>query len=227
VIRRTIAVVEDDRDVAQLVRHALERDGHVVRTYGDGARALASLEREGVDLVVLDVMLPGLDGLEVCRRLRRNPKTAATPIVMLTARAEEIDQVAGLEVGADDYVTKPFSPRVLAARVRSVLRRAEKASEPSEVIQVGPIAIDSGRHEVRAGGSAIPLTATEFRLLRFLASRPGRVRTRLEIVEGVSGDVAVLERTVDAHVTSLRRKLGPEGDRIETVRGVGYRLRDA
>jgi DNA-binding response OmpR family regulator len=222
---KTVTVVEDDRDVAELIRHALERDGFRVRTCADGSVAAASIESDPPDVVVLDVMLPGLDGLEICRRLRRNPRTAATPIVMLTARAEDVDVVAGLEVGADDYVTKPFSPRVLTARVRSVIRRAAQASDPTEVTRVGPIAIDVGRHEVSVEGRAVALTATEFRLLRYLVSRPGRVRSRLEIVEEALGDIDVLERTVDAHVTSLRRKLGKAGDRVETVRGVGYRLR--
>lgn len=224
---KTAFVVEDERDVADLVRHALQREGFAVRHFSDGSLAVAAAERESPDVVVLDWMLPGLDGLEVCRRLRRSPNTARIPIVMVTARAEDVDQVTGLEVGADDYLAKPFSPRVLVARVRAVLRRTEATETPSEVLTVGPIRIDSGRHEATVGGAPVPLTATEFRILRFLATRPGRVRGRVEIVEEVSGEVAVLERTVDAHVTSLRRKLGSAGDWVETVRGVGYRLREA
>ncbi|HKE01753.1 MAG TPA: response regulator transcription factor [Planctomycetota bacterium] len=223
---KTVAVVDDEADVAALIRHALERDGYAVRVYADGGIAGAALERDPPDAVVLDLMLPVVDGLELCRRLRRNPKTAAVPIVMLTAKGEDVDVVAGLEVGADDYLAKPFSPRVLVARVRAVLRRAAQASEPNERSRIGPIVIDAGRHQVEVGGKVVALTATEFRLLRYLASRPGRVRTRGEIVDEALGDVDVLERTVDAHVTSLRRKLGDEGERIETVRGVGYRLRE-
>ncbi|MBL8693810.1 MAG: response regulator transcription factor [Planctomycetes bacterium] len=223
---KSIAVVEDERDVADLLRHALEKEGFEVRVYHDGKIALAELLRKPPDLVVLDWMLPGVDGLEICKALRREPRTAETPVLMLTAREEEIDQVTGLEVGADDYITKPFSPRVLAARVRTALRRRATGSSDSEVLKVGPITIDQGRHQVTADGKVVSLTATEFKLLRFLASRPGRVRTRLEIVEAVSGEVAVLERTVDAHVTSLRRKLGAPGELVETVRGVGYRLRE-
>jgi two-component system phosphate regulon response regulator PhoB len=223
---KTAAVVEDEKDVAELVRHTLQKEGYRVRTYGDGALALAAIEAEPPDFVILDLMLPRMDGFEVCRKLRANPRTAQMPILMLTARAEAIDEVAGLEVGADDYIAKPFSPRVLLARVRSVLRRGDRAETPAEVIHIGPIQIDSGRHEVKVGEKKVNLTITEFRILKFLASRPGRVRTRLEIVEEVSGDVDVLERTVDAHVTALRRKLGEAGERVETVRGVGYRVRE-
>jgi two-component system phosphate regulon response regulator PhoB len=225
-VRKTIAVVEDERDVAELVKHTLERDGFAVRAYADGSIAATAIESDPPDAVVLDVNLPSMDGFEVCRRLRRSTRTSQIPIVMLTARGEDVDQVTGLEVGADDYVAKPFSPRVLLARVRAVLRRGNQASEPREIVNAGPIHIDLGRHEVTVDKAVIPLTATEFKILHFLTSRPGRVRTRLEIVENVSGEVAVLERTVDAHVTSLRRKLGAAGELVETVRGVGYRLRD-
>jgi two-component system phosphate regulon response regulator PhoB len=223
---KSIALIEDERDVAELVRHTLEREGFSVRHFSDGAIAAAAVEREPPDAIVLDIMLPSLDGLEICRRLRRNPRTSQIPIVMLTARGEDIDQVAGLEVGADDYIAKPFSPRVLLARLRSVMRRSTAPGDPREVVTVGPICIDTGRHEITVEGQTVILTATEFKILRYLAARPGRVRARLEIVEEVSGEVAVLERTVDAHVTSLRRKLGSAGALVETVRGVGYRLRE-
>lgn len=223
---KTAAIIEDERDVAELIRHALARDGFVVRLYSDGLLGLAGVEKDPPSVVILDLMLPRLDGFEICKRIRSNPKIAETPILMLTARSEDIDQVAGLEVGADDYMSKPFSPRVLMARVKSVMRRGTQSREKSEFMKVGNIELDTGRHEVRSGGVAVQLTATEFKILHFLMSRPGRVRGRLEIVEEVSGDVAVLERTVDAHVTSLRKKLGASGELIETVRGVGYRMRD-
>jgi len=223
---RVAVVVEDERDVADLIRHTLERESYQVRHFADGALAFASIERDPPDVVVLDLMLPSIDGFEVCKRIRANPRTAQIPILMLTARSEDIDQVAGLEVGADDYITKPFSPRVLVARVRSILRRGAHADTQAEFIKIGPIQMDTGRHEVRVDGERITLTITEFKILRFLATRPGRVRTRFEIVEEVSGDVDVLERTVDAHVTSMRRKLGAAGEFVETVRGVGYRLRE-
>lgn len=223
---RFAVVVEDERDVADLIRHTLEREGYQVRHFADGSLAFASIERDPPDVVVLDLMLPSIDGFEVCRRIRANPRTAQIPILMLTARSEDIDQVAGLEVGADDYITKPFSPRVLVARVRSILRRGAHADTQAEFIKIGPIQMDTGRHEVRVAGERVTLTITEFKILLFLATRPGRVRTRFEIVEEVSGDVDVLERTVDAHVTSMRRKLGAAGEFVETVRGVGYRLRE-
>ncbi|MFN0207787.1 MAG: response regulator [Planctomycetota bacterium] len=223
---RFAVVVEDERDVADLIRHTLEREGYQVKHFADGALAFASIERDPPDVVVLDLMLPSIDGFEVCKRIRANPRTAQIPILMLTARSEDIDQVAGLEVGADDYITKPFSPRVLVARVRSILRRGAHSESQSEFIKIGSIQIDSGRHEVKVDGERVTLTITEFKILRFLATRPGRVRPRFEIVEEVSGDVDVLERTVDAHVTSMRRKLGAGGEFVETVRGVGYRLRD-
>ena len=223
---KTAVIVEDERDVSDLIRHALERDGFRVRAYADGALGLASIEREPPDVAVLDLMLPGMDGLEICRRLRANPRTAKIPILILTARSEDVDQVAGLEVGADDYITKPFSPRVLVARVKSVLRRGTHAAEHGEVLRAGAIRVDLGRHEVKVDGEPVQLTATEFKILVFLMLRAGRVRTRVEIVEEVAGEIAVLERTVDAHVMSLRKKLKSAGDLVETVRGVGYRLRE-
>lgn len=223
---REIAIVEDERDLADLLRHHLSKEGYRPRVFGDGRAALASLERHPPDAVVLDVMLPGLDGLEVCRQLRRNPATTRLPILILTARGDDADHVAGLEVGADDFVTKPVAPRVLVARLRALLRRAEAEAEPREVLEIGSIRIDSGRHEVTVRGERVDLTHKEFVILRYLASRPGRVRTRDEIVEHMSGGPNVLERTVDVHVAAIRRKLGAEGPRLETVIGVGYRLRD-
>lgn len=223
---KTAVIIEDERDVSDLIRHTLAREGFAVRQYFDGALGQIAVEREPPDVLILDLMLPGRDGFEICRKLRANPKTAAVPILMLTARAEDIDHVAGLEVGADDYITKPFSPRVLVARVKSVLRRGAHETSQAEIIKVGKIQIDLGRHDVKVENEIIQLTATEFKILKFLAGRPGRVRTRLEIVEEVSGEVAVLERTVDAHVMSLRKKLGVAGELVETVRGVGYRLQE-
>ncbi|MFN0207789.1 MAG: response regulator transcription factor [Planctomycetota bacterium] len=223
---KDIVIVEDERDLAELLKHHLSREGYRIRVYGDGRVALAGIERETPDAVVLDLMLPGLDGLEVCRQLRRNPATAPVPIIMLTARGDDADHVAGLEVGADDYITKPISPRVLVARVRALLRRSSGESAPAEVLTLGEIRMDSGRHEVTVSGKAIPLTHKEFQILQFLAARPGRVRSRSEIVDIVSGGPHVLERTVDVHMAAIRRKLGKSGDRLETVIGVGYRLRD-
>jgi two-component system phosphate regulon response regulator PhoB len=175
---------------------------------------------------VLDVLLPGLDGLEVCKALRRNPTTASIPIVMLTARSEDADVVAGLELGADDYLTKPFSPRVLLARIKAVLRRQQPEADAEITVVYDNVVIHPGRYEVRAGDQMVYLTPTEFHILHFLARRPGWVFTRYQIVDAVRGeDAEVTERSVDVHVAAIRRKLGEYRDLIETLRGVGYRFR--
>jgi len=223
-VERRIIVIEDERDLADLVAMHLGREGYRVTTYADGAEGWAAIDRSPPDLVVLDLMLPGLDGIEVCKRMRREERLRSTPLLILTAKSEESDVVSLLELGADDYVTKPFSLRVLIARVRALLRRDEIDGE-GEVQRAGPIELDSGRHEVRATDEPVRLTHTEFRILRFLMKRPGRVRARNEILEAID-EASVLERTVDVHVASLRRKLGDAGAWIETVRGVGYRFRD-
>ena len=225
-----ITVVEDEPDIAELIALHLRREGLEVQTFEDGREGLEHIRRRLPDLVVLDLMVPGLSGLEVCKELRRERETQDVPILIVSARAEEADVVCGLELGADDYVTKPFSPRVLVARVRNLLRRAEKRSGDSgegadERVVIGPIEIDPLRFEVRVSGEPVELTRTEFRMLQFLCSRPGRVRTRAEILEHIDAGPS-LDRTVDVHVASLRRKLGEVGAWIETVRGVGYRMRD-
>jgi len=224
----TILVIDDERDLIELVRYNLEKEGFDVRGADDGETGLRMATDEKPDLVVVDLMLPGIDGLEVCRSLRSGAQTARIPVIMLTAKSEESDRVVGLELGADDYVTKPFSPRELAARVKAVLRRTADRQEPSsEVIRRGALAIDVIRHEVACDDEKITLTATEFRLLHFLAAHPGRVFSRSEIIDGALGrDVAVIDRTIDVHVTALRRKLGDCGNWIETVRGFGYKFRE-
>ena len=226
--RQTILVVEDESDILELITVNLAREGWRVVGAATGEEALESVRAEAPDLVVLDLMLPGLDGLEVCRLLRSDPRTAAVPVVMLTAKGEEADIVRGLELGADDYVTKPFSPKVLAARVRSVLRRrAEAAQRDGDVLKIQDLVIHPGRHEVLVRGEPVELTAGEFRLLQFLARRPGWVFTRSQIVQAVRGDgYPVTERAVDVQVFGLRRKLGDAESCIETVRGVGYRFRE-
>lgn len=223
-MERRIIVIEDERDLADLVVMHLEREGFRTTSYANGAEGWAAVDRSPPDLVILDLMLPGMDGAEVCRRMRREERLAGTPLLVLTAKSEESDIVSLLELGADDYVTKPFSLRVLTARVRALLRRGEIDPE-GEVLRAGPIEVDSGRHEVRVEGELVRLTHMEFRILRFLLKRPGRVRSRAEILDALD-EVAVLERTIDVHVASLRRKLGTTGELIETVRGVGYRLKD-
>jgi len=222
---RHIVVVEDEEDIADLVALHLRREGYTVTLHGDGEEAWRALDREKPDLLVLDLMLPGIDGFEICRRMRRSERLRDVPILILTARGEDADVVTGLELGADDYVTKPFSPRVVVARIRALLRRAEHDGEESEVLRVGPIEIDAGRHEIRVEGRLLDLTRSEFQILEFLARRPGRVRGREEILDAI-GERSVLARTVDVHVAALRKKLGEAGERLETVRGVGYRLHE-
>jgi two-component system alkaline phosphatase synthesis response regulator PhoP len=225
---KTILVVEDEKDIAELLGYNLKRDGFQVRLADTGEKALAQALKNPPDLVLLDLMLPGIDGREVCRRLRANEATAMIPIVILTARSEESDVVAGLELGADDYITKPFSPRVLMARVRSVLRRRTAPVEESQDhIRLQELEIDLARHQVHCGGQPVELSATEFDLLVLLARRPGWVFSRSQIIAGVRGeDYPVTERAVDVQVLGLRRKLGPCGQAIQTVRGVGYRFRE-
>jgi len=221
----TVLVIDDEKDLIELVRYNLEKEGFHVISALDGEAGLALATTELPDAVVVDLMLPGIDGLEVCSRLRAGERTAKIPVIMLTAKASESDRVVGLELGADDYVTKPFSPRELAARLKAVLRRSSPQQPPSEFLRRGGLTIDLARHEVTCEEEPVTLTATEFRLLQFLAGRPGRVFSRGEIIDGVLGrEVAVLDRTVDVHIMSLRRKLGKCGDWIETVRGFGYKF---
>ena len=231
--RESVLVVDDERDILELVKYNLDKEGYQVTVVATGEDALAAARTKLPDIVILDLMLPGVDGLEVCRRLKADPKTHAIPIVMLTAKGDEADIVTGLELGASDYVTKPFSPRVLTARIRAVLRRGAEAQDEDSTIRSQDLTIRPGRHQVLVKDQAVELTATEFRILLFLAKRPGWVFTRQQIVEAAQGDDAfvsdrfVTDRSVDVHIVSLRRKLGSAGACIETVRGVGYRLQDA
>jgi len=227
-VRKQVMVVEDEEDIRELLAYQLAREGFAVTAAADGESALKLVARRKPDAVLLDLMLPGLDGLEVCRALKRDPKTAAIPIVMVTAKGEESDVVAGLELGADDYVTKPFSIKVLAARVRAVLRRRrEPAADPHAPICAHEIEIHPSRHEVRVRGKPVEMTATELRMLHCLAARPGWVLTREQIVDAVRGeDYAVTDRAVDVQIVGIRRKLGDRADCIETVRGVGYRFKE-
>jgi len=223
-----VLIVEDEEDIRELVRFNLAREGYTTSTAGSGEEGLRLARTKQPDLVLLDLMLPGIDGLEVCRRLKKESATENIPIVMLTAKGEESDIVAGLELGADDYVTKPFSPKVLIARVRAVVRRrARPTTEQGGVVRIHELTIDPQRHEVLVGESRADLTYTEFRLLQLLAARPGLVFTRYQIVNAVRGeDYPVTDRSVDVQVVGLRRKLGAAGVYIETVRGVGYRFKD-
>jgi two-component system, OmpR family, alkaline phosphatase synthesis response regulator PhoP len=226
--RTRILVVDDEPDILALVQYNLSKAQYDVVGVASGEEALAQVRTTPPGLIVLDLMLPGVDGLEVCKALKRHARTAAIPIVILTARGEEADIVAGLELGADDYLTKPFSPRVLLARIRAVLRRhyTEPVAEDAVITHHG-LVLHPGRHEVLVEGQPVPLTLTEFRVLHLLARHPGWVFTRNQIIAATQGaDVNVTERAVDVHIVSLRRKLGAIGEAIETIRGVGYRLQE-
>ncbi|MFH0959689.1 MAG: response regulator transcription factor [Pseudomonadota bacterium] len=226
--KEKILVVDDEEDILELVSYNLTKENFQVTCVTSGEEALSRLEKETYDIILLDLMLPGRDGLDTCRALKSNPETCNTPIVMITAKSEDADVVLGLELGAEDYVTKPFSPRVLLARVKAILRRNKAETEDDKtVLRSQNLVINPSRHEVRVGESFVILTATEFSILYFLAKRPGWVFTREQIIDSVKGsDYPVTDRSVDVQVVGLRKKLGDAGDVIETVRGVGYRFRE-
>jgi two-component system phosphate regulon response regulator PhoB len=223
-----ILIVDDEKDILELIGYNLEREGYKILKALSGEEALRSSRLEKPDLILLDLMLPGIDGLEVLKKLKKDPKTANIPTVLLTAKGEEADIVTGLELGADDYITKPFSPRVLLARIRAALRRQkEEIVDIQSVIHIHDLEIHPGRRSVLAKGNPVELTFTEFQLLFLLARRPGWVFTRSQIVDGIRGDdYPVTDRSVDVQIVGLRKKLGPFGKYIETVRGVGYRFKD-
>jgi phosphate regulon transcriptional regulator PhoB len=227
----TILIVEDEADIADLVKYQLEKEGLAARTVSDGKQALDLIVRDHPDLIILDLMLPGTDGMEVCRRLRANSATQAIPIIMLTAKAEEVDRILGLEMGADDYVPKPFSPRELVARVKAVLRRTAAPLAPSEApVGVGNLRLDPVRHEATKADRPVDLSAMEFRLLEFFLRHRGRVFTRTQLLDQVWGQDRFVEpRTVDVHIRRLREKIEDDPRRptlILTVRGMGYKCRD-
>ena len=227
--RPHVLIVEDEEDIRELVRYNLARERYEVSEAETGEEGLKLAARNKPDLILLDLMLPGKDGMEICRELKRSEDTRSIPVIMMTARGEESDVVAGLEIGADDYVVKPFSPKVLVARVKTVLRRESKDEIPAEgdVLKIFDLVIHPGRYEVTVAGKAISLTASEFAILHFLARRPGWVFTRYQIVDAVHGeDYPVTERSVDVQVVGLRKKLGTAGEYIQTVRGIGYRFKD-
>jgi len=227
--KKFVLIVEDEEDILALLHFNLIKAGYNAECAADGEDALKRIAARTPDLILLDLMLPGIDGLEICRRLRNDEKTREVPIIMLTARSEEEDVVRGLELGADDYVTKPFSFKVLLARIQSVLRRRSELRQPtdSEELIRGNLRIHSGRSSVQVDGESIDLTFTEFRVLEALAGRPGWVFTRYQIVNAVRGeDYAVTDRAVDVQIAGLRKKLGSCSHYIETVRGIGYRFRE-
>ena len=222
---KRVAIVEDEPAIAEILQYNLEREGFAVEVLRDGTTALGQLRRSPPDLVLLDLMLPGLDGLELTRLLKRDPATARVPLIMVTAKDGETDRIVGLELGADDYVTKPFSPREVVLRVKAVLRRGKRREPAGEILAAGAIRLDTAAHRAWVNDEEVALTATEFRLLRILVERQGRVQTRAQLLRDVweyTGDVD--SRTVDTHVRRLRRKLQPAAGQIETLVGVGYRL---
>jgi two-component system phosphate regulon response regulator PhoB len=222
---RRILVIDDEPDLLELVRINLDQAGYTVETAHSGRDAIESLRRSRPDLIVLDLMLPDVSGTEICRRVRSDAKLAQIPIIMLTAKANEVDRVVGFELGADDYVTKPFSPRELCLRVAAILRRGSSDAPSPDLLEQGPLRLDSERHRCFVEGGEVILTAKEFDLLQCLMSRPGRVTSRDFFLENVWGsDVTVTSRTIDTHLKRLREKLGAAGSLIETVRGVGYRF---
>jgi len=225
-----IIVVEDEEDIRELLCYNLSKEGYEVIEVATGEEGLEAAQSETPDLMILDIMLPGIDGLDVCRKLKYNEATSNIPIVMLSAKGEESDVVIGLELGADDYISKPFSPKILMARIKNVLRRKQHAQEKSssdELMSTGDIRIDVQKHAVKVADASVDLTATEFNLLCFLMKRPGWVFTRQQIVDEIKGEYyAVTERSVDVQVVGLRKKLGESAELIETVRGVGYRFKE-
>ena len=226
--KEKILVVDDEEDILELVRYNLFKNGYQVTCVSSGELAMQKLKEETPHIILLDLMLPEMDGLDVCRSLRSNPATVNIPIIMITAKGEDADIVTGLELGADDYLTKPFSPRVLLARIRAILRRNKQDElDESSVLKTHDIVVNPARHEVLVKGEQLMLTATEFGILHFLARRPGWVFSREQIISAVMGDdYPVTERSVDVQVVGLRKKLGDSGDLIETVRGVGYRFKE-
>jgi DNA-binding response OmpR family regulator len=226
-VARKILIIEDEQDILDLVRHYLEKEGFRTRTAKDGAAGLDAVRQERPDLIVLDLMLPGMDGLELCKKLRADPATTLTPVIMLTAKAEETDRIVGLELGADDYLVKPFSPKELVARVKALLRRVERRDVDPKPYVYGPLRLDCTRHEVRIGDMEVPLTAKEFGLLEQLLRHRGRVLTRDALLNAVWGyDYHGTTRTVDVHVRRLKQKLPLLTDAIVSIKSLGYKLRE-
>jgi DNA-binding response OmpR family regulator len=226
---KLITIVEDEEDIVKLVSHHLKREGFKVKEFHNGRDFLSYIESVVPDLAVLDIMLPGIDGLEICRILKNKSTTASVPIIMLTAKASEADVVVGLELGADDYIVKPFSPRELVARVKTVLRRTGTKESEGNIIKVGPLTINTEKYEVSVDNEKVLLTTTEFKILEVLADGKGRVFTRDQLLKKKrlwGDDKLVYDRTIDVHIKNLREKLGPAGNMIKTVRSIGYKLEE-
>jgi two-component system phosphate regulon response regulator PhoB len=226
-VMKSILIIEDEKDIVDLIEYHLKQSGFSAISALDGVTGLEKARKEHPSLIILDLMLPGMDGKDICRSLKSNPLTQSIPILMLTAKAEETDRLIGFELGADDYVTKPFSPKEMVLRVKAILRRKEIDQEGEKIIRIGDLLIDIDRHHVSIKKSAVRLTSTEFKLLVELITKKGRVQTREHLLDRVWGyTYEGYARTVDTHVRRLREKLGPLSDSIETIRGVGYRFRE-
>ena len=223
--KETILIVEDDKNISKLIKYNLEKEGYKCIVSFDGEDAIKTLDKSPTDLIILDIMLPGIDGLEVCRRVKQDKKLFNTPIIMLTAKGEEVDKVVGFELGADDYIVKPFSPRELILRIKAILKRLKPTEVEKDILKTGKLTVDLSRHKVTIDKKEIELTNMEFKLLVILMQRMGRVQSRETLLDDV-WDIAsdVTTRTVDTHIKRLREKLGKTGDLIETIRGVGYRF---
>ena len=226
--RHNVLVIEDDPDILELIKYNLEKNGFNVCTAMNGEDGIAKAQENLPEIILLDIMLPTIDGLEVCKNLRQSETTIKIPIIMLTAKGEESDIVIGLELGADDYVTKPFSPNELVARIKAILRRNKihKQMTPNNTITIGPLLIKKDRHEVSLNGNSLTLTLSEFNLLEALCSKPGRVFTREQLLDKIAGDnTYLIDRNIDVHIRGLRKKLGEDKDLIQTVRGIGYKCK--
>ncbi len=222
-----LLLIEDEEDIAALIKLQADISGYKLHVEVDGLNGLLAIEREKPDLVILDIMLPGQSGLDVCRKLKNKPETKDIPVIMISAKSEELDIVLGLELGADDYVTKPFSPKVLFSRIRAVLRRGKEPEKGPQTIKFGYFTLDSDSYQVRKRDEQINLTLSEFGILRRLVMHQGKVLTRNQLLDDVQNDEAfIVDRNIDVHIASLRKKLGPNFDWIETVRGVGYRFKE-
>lgn len=222
-----LLLIEDEEDIAALIKLQADISGYKLHVEVDGLNGYSAVVREKPDLVILDIMLPGQSGLDVCRKLKNNAETKDIPVIMISAKSEEIDVVLGLELGADDYVTKPFSPKVLFSRIRAVLRRGREPEKGPKILKFGPFVVDTESYQVRKGESNINLTLSEFGILKRLLSRRGKVLTRNQLLDDVQNEEAfIVDRNIDVHIASLRKKLGPNFKHIETVRGVGYRFLD-
>ena len=224
-MERLIAIVDDEQDIRELVAINLKKSGFKVKEYEDADSLLKSLPKSTPDLIILDIMMPGTDGLEACKIIKASDKTSRIPVIMLTAKTDESDKIIGLDIGADDYVTKPFSPRELTARVKAMLRRGKAGKEDGAVVKAGQISLDLEKHEVKVKDKVVELTATEFKILEILASKKGKVMSREQLLDNLwGGEKFVIDRTIDVHVKHLRTKLGAAGKAIKNIRGVGYKI---